>query len=305
MVKPVSILMTWDVDPSPEISLEARKKSLYVTAQLCKELSIESTFFVTANARQAAPTELEMIRQNGGEIGCHGLTHESEEDYDRMPEAMQRVYLEQATSKLEQLSGSKIHVFRGPRVKVSATTLKILAELGYIADSSVCSQRIDLISSNLINFGWLTAPRLPYKPHHTNVYKKGDLPLLEIPISAVGIPFISAILSVLGLASMKALFRLLYTEARRTGKPIVYLGHPIEFTSGWQLPFSWKELTPGYIRTHGILLRKRLYRLNPAEWLMATRDLLDYMHSFPDIQFMTIGDYTAGYIASITTPTVL
>ena len=294
MNKPVSILITWDVDPSPEIPIEARRLSLDVTARLCKDFGIGSTFFVTANSTHASPTKLEMIQNHDGEIGCHGLTHESEEEYDRMPEPMQRSYLELATSKLEASSGSKIRAFRGPRVKISSTTIRILAELGYIADSSVCSQRIDLISSNLINLGWLTAPRLPYKPHHDNVYKRGNLSPWEIPISAAGVPFISTILSVAGLPTMEMLFRLLYTEARRTGKPIVYLGHPIEFTSGWSIPFSWRELTPGFIRTHGILLRKRLYRLGPAEWLAATRKLFAYMGSFPDVQFRRVGDYAAG-----------
>ena len=295
MTKPIPILITWDVDPSPEIPLEARKQSLQVAVQLCKEFRIESTFFVTANSDHASPDELENIKLFGGEIGCHGLTHGNEEDYDKMPEAIQRSYLELATRKLEKVSGCKIRVFRSPRVKISATTIQILSELGYITDSSVCSQRIDFISSNLINLGWLTAPRLPYKPHYNNVYKQGALPLLEIPISAVGVPFISASLSVLGISFMKVLFRLLYAEAQQTGKPVVYLGHPIEFTAGWQIPFSWRELTPGFIRTHGVLLRKRLYRLNPPEWLTATKELFTYMRSFPDIQFMTTGDYAAGY----------
>lgn len=296
MAKPISILITWDVDPSPEIPLEARKDSLTVTAKLCKDMGIQSTFFITAAAEHAKPSAMEMIQKHAGEIGCHGLTHDSEEEYDRMPETMQRSYLERATNWLEKISGSRTRVFRSPRVKISATTIQILSELGYIADSSVCSQRMDLISSNLVNPSWITAPRLPYQPHHTSAYKKGDLPIWEIPISAVGIPFISATLSVLGQTFMKALFRLHYVEAQRTGKPIVFLGHPVEFTSGWQIPFTWKELTPSFIRTHGILLRKRLYRLNPAEWLSATRDLFVYMSTYRDVQFRTVGEYVVNQL---------
>lgn len=291
MSNPIPILITWDVDPSPEIPFELREQSLDVTVQLCKELGINSTFFVTANADHAAPAKLEMIQASGNEIGCHGLTHNSEEEYDRIPEAMQRSYLQQATRKLDELSGNKVRVFRSPRVKISAATIKILVELGYIADSTVCSQRMDVFSSNLINPGWLVAPRLPYRPHRESIYKRGDSDLWEIPISAIGIPFISAFLGVLGLSSMKALFRLLYAESRRTGKPIVYLGHPIEFTSSWLKPFSWKEFTPGFIRTHGLLLRKRLYRLNPKAWLNATQELFTYIGSFPGTKFLPVGEY--------------
>lgn len=291
MSNPVPILITWDVDPSPEVPYELRKQSLDVTVELCKDLDISSTFFVTANADHATPVQIEMIQAYGNEIGCHGLTHNNKEEYDRMPEEMQLHFLQQATTKLEELSGNKVCVFRSPRVKISATTIKILVELGYIADSTVCSQRFDVFSSNLINPGWLVAPRLPYRPHPENIYKSGDSDIWEIPISAIGIPFISASLSVLGLAPMKALFRLLYAESRRTGKPIVYLGHPIEFTSGWLKPFSWKEFTPGFIRTHGLLLRKRLYRLNPKAWLKATQELFTYIGSFPGTHFMPVGEY--------------
>jgi len=85
----------------------------------------------------------------GQEIGCHGLTHTDEEEYDRMPEEMQERYIEQATQKLEAVAGVRILAFRSPRVKTSAHTLRLLAEHGYRADSSVCSQRIDFVSSNL------------------------------------------------------------------------------------------------------------------------------------------------------------
>jgi len=289
--KRIPILITWDVDPSPEVPYEARRRSLDVAMDLCHELDIPSTFFVTANATHVHPDDLERMQTLGHQIGCHGLTHTDEEEYDRMPEAMQRAYIEEATQKLEALAGTPILVFRSPRVKISACTIRLLAEYGYLADSSVCSQRTDFVSSNLINIGWLFAPRRPYHPHHASAFKRGDLPIWEIPISAMGVPFISALLSVLGLSFMKAFFRLLYAESRRTGKPIVYLAHPIEFTAGWLKPFTLKQLSPFYIRTHGFLIRKRLYRMDKETWLNATRELFVYIASFPDVVFMPVGEY--------------
>ncbi len=64
----------------------------------------------------------------GQEIGCHGLTHTDEEDYDRMTLDMQRAYLEEATQKLAATAGAPILAFRSPRVKTSAHILKLLAE---------------------------------------------------------------------------------------------------------------------------------------------------------------------------------
>ena len=297
--KKVPILITWDVDPSPEVSYEARKLSLGVTVDLCSELDIRSTFFITANASQVHSGDLERMQTHGHQIGCHGLSHSDEEEYDKMDEAIQRTYIEEATQKLESMAGTPIRVFRSPRVKISACTMKLLAQYGYLADSSVCSQRMDLLSSNLINPGWLFSPRLPYHPHCRSAFKRGDLPIWEIPLSAVGAPFISAFLSVLGLSFMKVIFRLLYAESRRTGKPIVYMAHPVEFTSGWLKPFTLKELSPSYIRVHGFLVRKHLYRMDPESWLNATRELFSYMASFSDVVFMSVGEYVTSMLGGV------
>ncbi|MFM8320548.1 MAG: polysaccharide deacetylase family protein [Chloroflexota bacterium] len=293
-VSPVPVLITWDVDPSPEAPLEARCASLDAAQALCEQYAVRSTFFITAGAEQARPQAVQKLCAAGHEIGCHGLTHTDEEDYDRMPADLQRRYLDQATAHLAGLSGAAPRSFRGPRVKLSGLTAALLAERGYSADSTVCSGRLDLFSSNLINTGWLTAPRLPYHPSRQNIYRRGDLPLWEVPVSAIGLPFISTVLCVFGLPFMRLLFRALYAESRRTGKPVVYLAHPVEFTAPWMRPFSWKDFSPAAIRTHGLLLRKRLYRLSPPEWLEATGRLFAYMGGFPGVSFQTVGEYAAG-----------
>jgi len=288
--------------------LENRQRCLNRVIDLCEELDLRSTFFITANVVHQYPDELQRMKALGQEVGCHGLTHTDEEEYNRMPEAKQRAYIEEATSKLEALVDSPIRAFRSPRVKTSATTLRLLAEHGYLADSSVCSQRLDIISSNLINKGWLLAPRRPYRPHRTNPFKRGDLPIWEIPLSALVVPFTSKALSTLGLPAMKLFFRLLYTESRRTGKPIVYLSHPTEFPTRLAekgkgpsafrffnpqgLPFFHpKFFSPRVIRTHGLLIRRLLVRMDGTTLFHNSRELFTYMASFPGATFMTVSDY--------------
>src|SRR5262249_3507706 len=147
-------------------------------------------FFVAREAEQVADYP-RILREAGHEIGCHGLTHGNEEEYDAMPVAMQEDYLRRATATLRSLSGDEVRAFRGPRVKISGPTLNILSRMGYLADSTVCSQRFDLVSSNLVHMGWLRAPRRPYHPNAANAYRSGDLSILEVPVSALGLPFIS------------------------------------------------------------------------------------------------------------------
>lgn len=302
--KQVSVLITWDVDPDRWTTLERRQQALSMATDLCEEFDIQSTFYITANFAHEYPAHIARMQSLEQEIGCHGLTHTDEEDYDRMPETMQRSYIMEATKKLEAVVGKPVTSFRSPRVKTSATTLKLLAEHGYQADSSVCSQRVDFISSNLINPGWITAPRRPYRPHPDSAFKRGNLSIWEIPVSAVMLPFISGSLNVFGLSFMKAFFRLLRAEAKLTGKPIVYLAHPPEFIltgAGKKAHLSWKELSLQRIRTHGFLMRRALYRMNGSDWFEATRKLFAYMASFPDVRFVTSQGYTDN-LNNITTP---
>jgi len=295
----VPVLITWDVDPDRWTTLEKRRRALNMAMDLCEELDIQSTFFITAEFAREYPDELQRMQALGQEVGCHGLTHTDEEEYDRMPEAMQRSYLEEATSKLEAVTDRPVRAFRSPRVKISATTLRLLVERGYLVDSSVCSQRFDVISSNLINGGWLLAPRRSYHPHHSDPFKRGELPIWEVPISALAVPFISKVLNVLGLPAMKIFFKLLYAESRRTGKPIVYLSHPTEFISergtdksrSLRRLFRPKFFSPRYIRTHGLLIRNLLLRMDGKTLFDSSRELFDYMASLPGVTFMNVSEY--------------
>jgi len=296
MTKKVPVLITWDVDP--RCNLERKRQALQITIDLCQELNIPATFFFTAQEVASYPEEIVEMKRFGHEIGCHGLTHGDEEEYNLMSPKMQRSYIEQATCLLEEAVGQPITAFRGPRVKISSVTLGLLAEHGYLTDSSVCSQRLDLVSSNLINTGWLVAPRLPYHPHRDNAFKRGDLDILEVPVSALIVPFISSSLYVLRLPLMKALFRLLYAEACRRNKPIVYLAHPAEF-GAQPRSFKWSELSFKALRTHGLRFRRYL-RPNAASRLSLNRALFSYMATFANVRFMTMREYALQSCQAVT-----
>ena len=308
--RPVPVLITWDVDPDLWMPFDRRQWALHTAMDVCQRLGIRATFFFTARPAHMYAEEFGELRAQGHEVGCHGLTHGDEENYDRMPEDMQRAYITEATEKLQALTGAAPRAFRSPRVKVSACTLRLLAESGYWADSSVCSQRMDLVSSNLINTGWIFAPRCPYRPHHDNPFKRGDIPIWEIPISAAILPFISSSLRVLGLAAMKMLFRVLYVESRRTGKPIVYLAHPTEFVGRAgqgnkrrKTRIRREHFTLSYIRAHGLRSRNALYRVKAETLLHYTQELFAYMASFPDVTFLTASEYMTCYHLQDSSPT--
>lgn len=293
MADRVPVLITWDIDPNPHFDWAQKRQSLQTAIELCRELEIAATFFFVAQEAALYPKEIAEIERSGHAIGCHGLNHENEEEYDRMPKEMQRSYIERATCLLEEQTHLPIKVFRAPRVKVSSVTLELLADYGYLADSSICSQRLDIFSSNLINPGWLIAPRLPYHPHRNSAFKRGDLDILEVPVSALILPFISTTLYALRLPIAKALFRLLYIEAYRRGKPIVYLAHPEEFGPQSWPPFKWSDFSLKNLRTHGVMFRKHLNEPNPESRLRLNRALFSYIATFPHTCFMTLPEYAA------------
>jgi len=286
----VPVLITCDVDPRPEATVKDKKRALGLVRTMFRRFGIKATMFFVADLAETYKDHIPGLLADGHEIGCHGLTHGLDEEYNRLSEPIQRMFLVRATRLLERITGNNVFSFRGPRVKTSAVTQGILEELGYGADSSVCSQRLDFVSSNLINLGWIFAPRLPYHPRTDNPFKRGNRSVTVVPVSAVGLPFVSGVLYVLGREFMIRFFDLLYRESRRTGKPIVYLFHPAEFVRAEKhvdVPFSWSR-----IRIDGFGFRKRLKQWRSEEQrLHDTETLFEYIRRHRDVEFLTMRDY--------------
>ncbi len=283
----VMVLITADIDPTPEMAMDEQNRGLAFTEQLLERFGIQATFFVVARIAEKFHASFARWIRMGHEIGCHGLTHHISEEYSVLPEPLQRENLTAATGILRSLTQSPVTSFRGPRVRTSHATQGVLEELGYTADVSVCSQRLDFISSNRINVKWITAPRLPYHPDVSDAFRRGERKLTVVPISALGAPFISGTLYTFGVTFMKLLFRIFYLESRRNGKPIVYLFHPQEFGFMPLRPLeknAWKEFS---ISRFSIRRRLKLQR-GPEIRLKMHEALFRYIASFPDIRFVTV-----------------
>jgi len=284
------VLITCDIDPAPEVRPKDKRNTFELTSILFDQYGINGTFFFVANAAKFYHSQITELLEHGHEIGCHGLTHDETEEYDKLSEHVQRRYLTRATKILEDLTGNPIISFRGPRVKTSHITQKILEQLNYLVDSSVCSQRIDLISSNLINPGWIFAPRLPYHPNENNAFRRGTRKIKVIPVSAIILPFVSGVLYLLGERFMKMFFDILYLESRKTGKPIVYLMHPMEFAK--QATTVRYKTSVRSIRARGFYFRRRFkLRIDENMRLQYTIRLFEHIKRYIDTEFMTLNQY--------------
>jgi len=257
--KTVPILITLDIH-----SYSRTEKDLPSwferTLEVLDELSIKASFLFPAVFAEQFTRHVRMIKDKGHEIGCHGLTHELNEQYHRMPFKRQKAILYEAKSRIEQITGEEVLSFRSPVYGINGDTVRALEECGFRVDSSVNPQRLGLFSSDVTNTGWLYAPRRPYHPSFENPFVRGSSAIWEISQSAFIFPFMSNTGMAFGGAFMRYFYKMLYLESLLTKNYIVYMFHPEDVypdRARLKYTFKWRHLLPA--RSLGFEVRKILF----------------------------------------------
>ena len=89
----------------------------------------------------------------------------------------------------------------------------------------------------LLSFGslkklnWLLAPRLPYRASKNSLFRKGKSGIIEVPLSAIIMPYIGTTMRIFPWIS-RIQRTILSFESKINGKPIVFDIHPNEFIDG-------------------------------------------------------------------------
>lgn len=285
----IPLIVTMDLEIAYDHSIKEQKLILIKLFKELNTIKLPLTIFTTSEAANLFKDELQNIQHSKHEIGCHGLDHSYRENYKKMSKAEIINNLTIAGNNIESITSEKPVSFRGPSMSTSSTTQEVLISNGYKADFSVCSQRMDFMNSKGGDIRWLFAPRLPYHPSVKNPFREGDMPIWVVPVSSIGIPFISGVLYLFGLRFMKFIFILLYKESKKTNKPIVYLFHSYEFT---KYLGTTKESDQEIIKTkHKRPLHQSLYISNPEQRCQMNINLLKYMISFDSVCPMTGKEY--------------
>jgi hypothetical protein len=168
-------------------------------AELCGELGVRATYLCTypvATTPESAAI-LRLVHARGDcEIGAHLHPwntppfqpvpgREGDErrhtyyQFELGPERF-RAKLEVLHRAVAALSGTRPRSFRAGRFGIDAATLRELVSMGYEVDTSVtplCEFRDDRGPD------FRSAPQHPYRPARDDVRKRGDLPIVEIPVS--------------------------------------------------------------------------------------------------------------------------
>lgn len=213
-----------------ETGLKVLKEGMPMLLDIYAKYNVKSTFYFTGYIAKLYPEVVKMVINDGHEVASHGKSHIKPNGFDVMPFEKQKRHLAETKMLLEDISGQEVISFRAPALRVNHDTARALIETGHRTDSSVASQRFDFFLSfgGKMKLNWLKASRLPYNTREDNIFKKGDSPLVEIPLSAFIFPYLGTTMRIFpGLTSLQR--RVMYTESLMNKKPIVFDIHPNEF----------------------------------------------------------------------------
>lgn len=291
----IPVLVTLDVHDQPNLDCYLEQ-----SAQALADLSIPATYFVPSdvfNRHRSSMTNIAGAHQ----AACHGLYHSDLESYDRMASDVQRDYIRRATDILADSLGRHPGAFRAPGFRISGATLALLEECGYSADLSVNSGRLAVTSSYTKENGWFRAPRLPYHPDPQNPFRRGDLSLWEIPVSAFLVPLTINAAVAMGSHLSSVFATLLYQESRLRPKPLVYMAHPEDLCEKGPRRGSWKFNFNLFLPSpHGFKIRYYLSARDQEAYYRINRGLLECLRRLRNGEFMTVESYIARYLSGPT-----
>lgn len=275
MSKDKFCLITNDVETTSILNHKLRDKTgEYVLKQgmprlldLYDKCGVKATFFFTGHIAALYPQVVKMAYDRGHEVGSHGLTHEVSQAFDVLTPDEQLSHLRQSKQILEDIIGDEVISFRAPAARVNEKFPQIMKEAGFKVDSSVASQRLDMFFSFgvLKKLHWITAPRKAYLVNEENIFKKGDSEVMEVPISAMGFPYIGTFMRI--APSLNRMTRqLLYWETLCNGRQFVFLTHPNEFIDeDWEGGKIQRRASNYFSYLMGDVLRHKLKVKNLGE----------------------------------------
>jgi peptidoglycan/xylan/chitin deacetylase (PgdA/CDA1 family) len=213
-------------DKTGEIVL---KEGMPALLNAYRKYNIKATFYFTGHIAKLYPDVVRMILPDGHEVGCHGLTHESDQAFDMLNLEQQIDHLTRSKEILENICNQQVISFRAPALRVNQFTPKALENTGFLIDSSVAPQRMDMFLSfgSMNKLQWVFAPRNHYYTSENNLSRPGKGKIFEIPINSMLLPYTGTMMRISPTLT-KVTRYLLDKEASFFKHPLVFLIHPNE-----------------------------------------------------------------------------
>jgi hypothetical protein len=186
-------------DPPPELRDVVMQRGLARAAALFDRRGLRVTWFVIGSdvPRVDNAARLGELARRGDELGNHSQSH----FYDLGRRGFREVTaeIEGCDAALRGVTGAPVRGFRAPGYDVSPVMLDVLARLGYRYDSSVFPAPGYYVAKAAVmaalaaigrpsgavmtNPRALTAPADPYRPAMTAPWRRGQAPLVEVPVA--------------------------------------------------------------------------------------------------------------------------
>lgn len=228
--------------PPAELEHVILERALPRAAKLFAARGLHVTWFVIGRdadgeavlpdraARAANADRLRALAEAGDELGNHSYSHPY--DLARLAPSAIDSEIESCDRVLRAITGKQTRGFRAPGYDVAPAMLDTLARLGYRYDSSVFpapgyyAAKAAVMSALavvgrpsgavLTNPRALAAPADPYRPSMTAPWRRGQAPLVELPIAVTPWTRVPAIGTTLLVAPTWVRTRLLDAMAKRT-----------------------------------------------------------------------------------------
>lgn len=193
----------------PELEHVILERALPRAAKLFADKGLHVTWFVVGRdadadaalpdrpARAANATRLRELHARGDELGNHSYSHPYE--LARLAPEVIEAEISGGDRVLRAITGVPVHGFRAPGYDVSPAMLDALATRGYRYDSSVFpapgyyAAKAAVMAALAVlrrpsgavmtNPRLLASPSEPYRPAMTAPWRRGQAPLVELPIA--------------------------------------------------------------------------------------------------------------------------
>ncbi|WP_337996685.1 polysaccharide deacetylase family protein [Oleispirillum naphthae] len=224
---------------------------------LFDELELKATFFILGEMAQRYPGAARAVAARGHELACHAMHHI---DSTALPDADLRNAIRGAKRIIEDVAGQPVVGFRFPNLVYGPREIAMLAEEGFLYDSSACFGR-----KLQGKFGVsVPAQYAPYRIDPANPFVPGAGPLWEIPI-----PVFPGLRLPAGTGVATRVFgvwwsRIALARSLRRGKTAVYYFHPYELGDFPEVA-RLTRYTRLFMRNTGKNYRRMLQSLLP--WL--------------------------------------
>jgi len=183
MTKPIAICLSFDFDafsvwlgtfrmtsPSALSRGEFGRVGAERLLRLLRELRLRATWFVPGHTAESFPALVERIAADGHELGHHGYLHENP---NRLSLDEERRVLERGIEALRRIVGRDPIGYRSPGAELSANSIPLLLERGFLYDSSLMGHDFEPYYCRI---GDLAPPDGPYRFGR-------EVGLVEIPFS--------------------------------------------------------------------------------------------------------------------------